>query len=209
MLAAVVITAVVELLLFALVLVVMREAVILRSQVTALSQLIISPPMPSYLQDRLPEPLVCGLAFGDAPKPREAHLAIFLDSGCAGCDQLAAELRQAVALGQVRPSQITFIVSAASEDAETFQKARRTGGRTVLDTTGGLLKAAEVRGTPSQLAFWRDTMVAFDSKLGGDVEWTLHRLDQSRSQHASVGSLQDPVQLIASPQDQRQPAAVS
>lgn len=45
------------LLLFLVILAVMREVVILRGEVTALSQLIVDPPVPSYLGQKLPRAL--------------------------------------------------------------------------------------------------------------------------------------------------------
>jgi hypothetical protein len=178
------------LLLFLVILAVMREAVILRGQVTALSQLIVTPPAPSFLGKPLPRPLARALAWNDgttrgAPRP---HIVLFVSAGCSGCTQLIADLRDAVQMDLVPADGVSCVVSAPSEDAPIFRAAQAVCRRAALDDSGALLDEGEVKGTPSLLAFWSDGREVFDYKIGGDVEWIRQKLHQRKEPTGANGT---------------------
>jgi hypothetical protein len=98
----------------------MRETVILRVEVEALSQLITSPPPPSFID---------GPAPGDLRRLLESiepmwtdpgsSLVAFVTPGCRPCDDVATELSRAAAEGQIREDDLLFVVWAS----ETMKSA--------------------------------------------------------------------------------------
>ena len=176
------------LVLFVVILGTRREMVILHRHVTALSQLITKPPAPSFLGDQLPAVIAQELAscLNVDRSSRRAHILIFLRAHCFGCDELMAQLARAIAEGDVARDGISCIVSAASEDSPIFEKAQMVCRTAVLDPKDTLFKASEVKGTPSQLAVWTDSLEVFDYTIGGDVEWIWHRLRQQPSQNPAL-----------------------
>ncbi len=163
---------------------VMRETVILRGQVTALSQLITNPPAPSYLGDRLPAALADRLPSLSASR-RAAHAIVFIRPGCSGCEEMITRLEEVIKHKFIDKNDLTFIVAAAP-DAPLFRAAQAVSRNTILDPTGAITKACEVRATPTQLAIWTDTAQVFDYMLGGDVEWIRQRTQaQPDLEHAA------------------------
>lgn len=169
------------LLLFLLLLGVMRETVILRGEVTALSQLITNPPMPSFIGHPLP------LVLADQLRPlipsdkysRHAHIILFMRGECNGCDELAMQVRNAIQTGTISKEDISCVVVAPSKDVQVFKLAQAITLSPILDPIGKFLKACEIKGTPSQIAVWTDNLQVFDYKLGGDITWIYEKLQQT------------------------------
>lgn len=166
--------------LFATVLGTMREAVILRGDVAALAQLITKPPLPSYLGEVVPAAIAeeIGGRIGFSCDPPRAHVLLFLRDGCSGCEGLLGDVREAVGRGTLSPVDISAVVSAASHDAPVVRAAEAVSGHVTLDERAVLFTAAEVRGAPTLLAIWTDSLRAFDCEIGGDVGWIHERLQQ-------------------------------
>lgn len=75
----------------------MRETVLLRGQVEALSQLVRHPPPPSYVGGRAPEALVRAIEMAGETAVADGPLAVaFVSPGCAPCEDLVAGLAAAV-----------------------------------------------------------------------------------------------------------------
>jgi len=183
-----IILVVAALLLFLLILGLMRETVILHGHVTALSQLITNPPIPSFIGKSLPHQLARELPPVSVARtwlPR-AHVILFLRSNCGGCEDLVAGLEEEIKRKFVSKDNITCVVAAASVDSPVFRAAQSVSRNTVLDVTGDLLKACEIQGTPTQLAIWTDTLNVFDYNYGGDVEWIRQKLQQQPERETVV-----------------------
>lgn len=176
-----VVLAVVVVLMLLMVLGVMREVLILRGHVTALSQLITHPPAPSYLGAKLPHVVVPYLGSVSQSGERSPHVVLYLSKGCGSCASLIADLRTAIDLGQVPASDISCIVGAQSEGDEIYSAVVATGCRTTVDAGGEIYDVLELRGTPTQLAMWTDTAEVFDYHLGGDMQWIRERLANHRN----------------------------
>jgi hypothetical protein len=154
----------------------MRETVILRVEVEALSQLITSPPPPSFIG---------GPAPGDLRRLLESiepmwtdpgsSLVAFVTPGCRPCDDVATELSRAAAEGQIREDDLLFVVWA-SETNEVRRFAARLPGRTIIDSDGDLARTCEVRATPTFLIVSRNDFTVLDFNAEGGVEWILERL---------------------------------
>ncbi|MGH2441849.1 MAG: hypothetical protein ACRDFX_01630 [Chloroflexota bacterium] len=166
---------------------VMREVLILRGHVTALSQLITRPPAPSYLGSGLPRTVASRLKPLQRSEEGSPHVVLYLSNGCTGCVSLIAALRQSLELGQIAASDVSCIVGIQPGDDGIYTAAVATGCRTSTDVRGEMYEALEIRGTPSQLAIWSDTTEVFDYHLGGDMQWIRQRLAKSRG--ATPGSL--------------------
>lgn len=163
--------------LFLVILTVMREIVILRGETLALSQLVVDPPVPSYLGKTLPTSLAERLRLdtSDLELSERMHAILFLKSSCEGCSDLASDVERAIAEGVLDRSDVSSVV-AAGEEAPIAQAARRISRITVLDPRGDLLAASEVRATPTVLTVRADTLQVLDYKLGGEVEWIAQQL---------------------------------
>jgi len=178
---------------------VMRETAILRGETASLKQLIIDPPAPSFIGDKLPDVLAQHLTFfadqgdmGQRQALARAHVILFVKPNCEGCEALIAQVKGAIAAKLIAQDDLSCVVLATSEEAHHFQLARSVSRNTVLDPQGDLLKACEVRGTPTQLAIWADTLHVFDYTMGGDVEWIRQRLQASQGIAAAPPLLERP-----------------
>lgn len=172
--------------LFLVILAVMREVVILRGEVTALSQLIVDPPVPSYLGQKLPRALARRLeemAGGLAPS-RRVHAVLFLKNACEGCNDLVADVRRAVGDGILDREDISFVV-AAGEEAPIARAAQSISRSVVLDPGGKLLDESEIRATPTVLTVRGDTLDVLDYKLGGELGWIIDQLKRPQANGAS------------------------
>lgn len=161
---------------------VMREVVILRGEVAALSQLITDPPPPSFLNERLPDALSRRLAFVTEGRrtPSRPHVVAFVSPGCEGCTALVRELRVAVGEGRVDPGAVSFVVTwADSAEPDVYHEAAAVAD-TVLDADGALARVCEVRATPTLLAVESQGLTVFAHKAGGDPEWVGSVLGSSK-----------------------------
>jgi hypothetical protein len=180
----IVVTLVLAMLLLALMAVVvgvMREAVILRGDVKALSSLITNPPAPSFLGEALPAPaarrlpaLVRG-ASSDEPRPGDSHILAFLSPDCSGCSGLVSDLAAAVksnALSADRVGQsISFLVASYEAQEPTVASAARAVGEVIIDANAELGKACEVRHTPMLMEIRLPDAIVIDYNIGGGIEW--------------------------------------
>lgn len=172
------------LLFFLVILGVMRELVILRREVTALSRYIFDPPEPSYMGRRMPRGLVekltrqwRGRAAGD-----RNHVLVFLSIGCGGCNQLIADIGKAIERGAFFRDDVSFVVvTGADQDDESsvIEKARLVSSTVVLDPGARLTVEAEVRATPTLLAIRTDTLEALRFSVGGGIQWIHDSLRRS------------------------------
>lgn len=164
-------------LMFLVVLGIMRETVILRGEVKALSQLITEPPVPSVLGNQLPALLSKELlSYNPASFPQKAHIIIFVSSNCFGCTDLIQELSKAIKSQSFSSQDFTLVVKSISNKNEMIELANLLGMKVVIDKNGKILELCEVRGTPTLFSVWLDKMEVFDYKLGGDLEWIHQKL---------------------------------
>lgn len=173
-----------DVILLMLILGVMRELVIARSEVTALSQLITRPPAPSYVGTVLPEAVVRKLKLIPGAR-REPQAILFLASGCGQCESLMSELAEAIHDGLLAAAGIHCIIAARS-DSDPLVRSAAALSNVAVDLTGQVLQTAQVYGTPMQIAFWSDTFQVFSYKFGGDVEW-LHLILTGETPEAKAG----------------------
>jgi hypothetical protein len=153
----------------------MRETVLLRGEVDALSQLITSPPPPSFVGGPAPDDLRRLL---ESIEPMSTHpgssLVAFVSPGCKPCDDILTGLSRAAEEGQIRSDDLLFVVWAEETNA-VRRFASQLPGHTVIDDSGDLARKCEIRATPTLLLVSRDFTVV-DYNPEGGVEWILSRL---------------------------------
>jgi hypothetical protein len=154
----------------------MRETVLLRVEVEALSHLITTPPPPSLIGGPAPGDLRRLL---ESIEPVSIHpgssLVAFVTLGCRPCDDVATELSRAAAEGQIREDDLLF-VAWASETKAVHRFAAGLPGHTIIDSNGDLARTCEVRATPTSLIVSRNDFTVLDFNAEGGVEWILERL---------------------------------
>ena len=181
--------------LLAVVLGVMREAVILRGEVQALASLITTPPAPSFMGSVLPNSLIRRIA---ETAPREAsangsdaptsHVLAFLTSDCTGCAALVSEIDFAISAGTLDPEfvkqNITAVVASRDDGAAASPVA--TAARSVLDAViidnhAELTRAADIRQAPTLIEVRMPDAVVVDYQVAGGLEWILKVLRPSQT----------------------------
>lgn len=180
--------------LFLVILGVMREVVILRGEVRALSNLIVSPPTPYYFGERLPRALSEALpSLRDGVYADEPHVIAFVSPGCGPCTDLTTEIRDRVLTRELDPTKISFVVCNASESAEFFKEVASVGSETVADELGRMMTTWEIRATPSLLALSAGDRRVVDFVAGGDVEWIKEKLTAEGRAVEQLGTALAPI----------------
>jgi len=165
--------------LFLAVLGAMRETVRLRGEVNVLADLVRNPPAPSYVGGRAPDALVRALESLDGPGANGLRAVAFVSPGCAPCEELVEGLAIAIDETEITPDELVFAIWAASpEHAEQF--APRIPSPFVLDGTGLLSRACEIRATPTVLMVSQDDYNVVEYSLEGDTQWVINRLRSLR-----------------------------
>lgn len=173
--------AVLLLALIAVVLGVMREAVILRGDVKALSSLITYPPAPSFLGEALPAPaarrlpVLAQAGASDRPRDGDSHIVAFLSPDCSGCSGLVSDIAAAVEAGRLPAEQveesISFLVASYEAEEPAVAHTARAIGEVLIDANAELGKACEVRHTPMLMAIRLPDAIVVDYSVGGGIEW--------------------------------------
>lgn len=153
----------------------MREIVLLRSDVKVFRELVQQPPAPSFVGERAPAALTAVLADRPATARQERQLVAFLSPGCAPCEELADELAEAVKARRLAYEDVLVFAWAYSEE-DAARYANRLPLETVVDHQGKLSRACEVRATPTLFIVSRDDHTVLDYTPEGRSEWILDRM---------------------------------
>ena len=152
-----------------------REVVILQEKITTFTQLLLNPPVPSFLRAALPKRAIA--AVEDAGFRREGPFVIaFMKSGCPGCLALAKGLKEAVSEGWIAANAITCFLLEGSAGSQVDDVIRDTTPFVAEATLRGTFLACEVAGTPAMLAVDPQTWNVFGHTVGGDAAWAVSRL---------------------------------
>jgi hypothetical protein len=165
----------------AVVLGVMRETVILRGDVKALSSLITHPPAPSFLGEALPAPAARQLPVlahrgaSDENRPGESHILAFLSPDCSGCSGLVSDIASAIEAGDLSADRvaesISFLVASYEVEEPAVARSARALGVVLIDRNAELGKACEVRHTPMLMQIRLPDAIVVDYSVGGGIEW--------------------------------------
>lgn len=161
------------------VLTLMREVVITRGEIYALSQVIIKPPDPSMLDQPLP-PEVSRLLPVRAEASTPDRFVLFLADDCGACKDLANDL---AALAADLQSDLVPVLFAAVIRGPAL--ARPTGIERALtlanvtvsrDETGGVFDACQIWGTPTIALVRGPEQLVVEASAGPTISWVSQRL---------------------------------
>jgi hypothetical protein len=154
----------------------MREIVLLRGEVTAVSTLVKNPPPPSFIGEAAPAALFDVLT-SELPADTGApgQLLAFVTPSCGPCEGLVSGLRAAIDTGRVHRDDVLFVIWALPlSDWKRFSKT--LPARAVPDIEGRLARICEVRGTPAMFVLSRADSTVLDYNPTGDAEWAITRI---------------------------------
>jgi hypothetical protein len=158
-----------------------REVVVLQEKVTVFSQLLLRPPVPSFLRGSLPKsaiPAVQAVGFrSDGP-----FVMVFMTPGCQGCLGLAEGLKEATATGLLPSEAITCFLAEGSAGSRIEVLLRASTPFVAEVSTGGIFRDCEVSATPTMLAINPDTWEVFGHSVGGDARWAVSKLQMTEQQ---------------------------
>ena len=154
----------------------MREVVLLRSEVTSLSELIVVPPEPSWLSTGyLPEALVAVHDQFAADEAQELIL-VYVESSCPSCRTIVSDLSAYSETVEITGNVLFVLIDTPTEQnplPALLPDVEQTSCRFVVDRDKNLLAAAGIHGTPSALAITRTEAVGY--KAGVTTQWILNR----------------------------------
>jgi hypothetical protein len=165
--------------LFLIVLSTMREIVILRGEVAALSQLITKPPTPTIIGSPLPGSLQAAVtktpSNGRTNGHASLHVVMFLNDTCGSCTALVEAVHASVIAGKIDPFRLICVVHGRLDD-HLAVPLREVGVNVVHDPQGTLTEECGVRRTPMLLSVLDVDGNGVDYVYGGDVKWILGQL---------------------------------
>lgn len=160
-----------DVILFILALTFMREVVILRGEIVALSQLITTPPTPRLIGRVVPAALLERTAM--ALRQSGSHVVIFLSDTCGSCSDLVREVTPLVAGGELNAKHITCVVESRSAKTSVAAPLAMHGVEVVEDREGRIATECDVRGNPMLVSVNPQTGEATDYTYGGGARWIL------------------------------------
>jgi hypothetical protein len=156
-----------------------REVVILQEKVTVFSQLLLNPPVPSFLRGTLPKKAITAVEAAGF-RPDGPFVVVFMKSGCSGCLSLAGGLKEATEAGWLPPNSVTCFLAEGAGGSRLEALMRATTPFLTEATSGGVFLACEVSATPAMLAVNPETWEVFGHSVGGDAAWAVSRLQMGR-----------------------------
>jgi thiol-disulfide isomerase/thioredoxin len=157
--------------LFAIILAVMRELVLVRDELSTLAGVVMHPPLPDFLGSPPPGELARLLTLDDTGVGMEGpavRVVLFVSSNCPGCHALLHQL-EAIADQQDGHRPDPAAILCVAQGQAIFREASRVLENVVVDRTNEIFADWGVRVTPS--AFTIVDGIVRDVKIGGDVEW--------------------------------------
>lgn len=157
----------------------MREVVMLRGDVSALSQLITEPPEPDIIGKPMPDAILSKVR--DAPsashlRPSGFMCAIFLSDDCGACGSLTDDLVATVELDPVIRMGICGVVPLTVPQPSSIAPRLAAVGIPVVGDDGSLSSECGLRATPLAICFERDSGRATEFEYGPDLAWVMGRL---------------------------------
>lgn len=183
------ILAVATLLLLVTVFGLMRELLIVRADVQALSTLITNPPTPTYLGEQAPRPLVEVLRIDDVGISR---VVLFLSDTCPSCRDLTREITARQANAAWLASALLVVVNKSGRKSLGLDDLRC---RVVEDHRGDLHRACELRGVPGALAISQQSGIVLDYAVGPSPDWVIRYLTTSSDDDGAPSGAPEPAWL--------------
>lgn len=147
----------------------LRELAIVSGRVTAITDVILRPPEPTFLGKSPPTQLIKELDKALPPRSEAFAIAMFLRPGCQGCDALLGFLRNMVPVSEA--SSFVPILPKKTSRTTLAESCRTLFGLVIVDEDDELFDRCEVRSTPMLFAIDRHSQKVVDFAVGPNVEW--------------------------------------
>jgi hypothetical protein len=156
-----------------------REVVVLQEKVAVFSQLLLRPPVPSFLRGSLPRKAIAAVqAVGH--KETGPFIIVFMRHACGGCRSLAEGLQQATATGLLARDDVICFLEQDSAGSNIESLMRNIAKSVNYESSEVVFRACEVSATPTMLAVNPKTWEVFGHSVGGDAAWAVSRLEMAR-----------------------------
>jgi hypothetical protein len=152
----------------------MREVVVLQGKVAALTDLLLNPPSPQFLDGILPDLARQELSSAGLDQRAESFFLIFTRQGCSGCASLLQEIKAGVTSGALDAQRFACVITGRSGGLE--KAVRAVGILVLVDGERHLEEACQVRQTPTVLHLDGGSLKVLDSMVGADLTWIRPRL---------------------------------
>lgn len=162
----------------------MREVVILRSEVTTLSQLILVPPEPAYLDASPPDELLARLSLRDL---RERVAVLFLSTDCTSCLRLTRACAEQIESGVLSPDMLHVVLTKPSTHASLTRTLRSCGINIIEDSNGAISSSCSILLTPSALILDKQRSRVESFRSGVSISWILDELETKHRLPISPG----------------------
>ena len=156
-----------------------REVVVLQEKVTAFTQLLLTPPVPSFLCGKLPKPAIEALGAAGF-RPDGPFVIAFMRSGCSGCFTLATGIKEAVDAGWIPRSAVVCFQVDGTRGSKVDALMRDAAAFVADDIGGKIFGACEISATPAMLAVSPGSWEVSGHSVGGDAAWVVTRLEMAR-----------------------------
>lgn len=157
----------------------LREIVILRGDVHALSQLITTPPEPAIMNAALPRRLanlVYEASSLAGPGARSAtHCVVFASEDCGPCRDLLVRLEKAAENYSDLRANVSVVVKVGAGQKSRIEGTLRRAGIQYVRDSGELAKECGVRGTPMTVGVNSATGIVTEYTYGSDEQWIISR----------------------------------
>lgn len=151
----------------------LREIVLLRQQVAAVSDLVTEPPVPDYIGRLTPDHLQKLVI--DASD----HVFLFVSEGCPSCEQIMAELiaRNVGRTSNVARLRMIVLGDVSRNDTRTMldRLERSCGWTQTVDSDGTISAACKIYGTPTAVLV--SNSIATEYVPGVTAEWVVTALE--------------------------------
>jgi hypothetical protein len=176
----------------------LREIVILRGEVTALSQLITSPPEPAIMNSKLPQRLQSFVAEitnradtlpADASSRTKSaiHCIVFMSEDCGPCRDLSARLGAAAEVIPGFRENVSVVVTIRGDRTSTLGNMLNDYNISHIQDSGDIAKLSGVRGTPMMIGFDAEQDMVTEYTYGGDEQWIIARIIPNGLQVPTTG----------------------
>jgi hypothetical protein len=156
---------------------ILREVAILRSEVAALRTIVAEDPPSPLVNESLPRRVLERLPDLRLGYPGR-HVLLVLNDGCGSCHSVVDALREQSLTTASLPDAVTCVVRAQSGDAEIVQLARALTDRVVLDAGGKIWRDLHVHTAPTLFAVDTATGHVVETRTGGDAAWVTRQVTE-------------------------------
>ena len=141
----------------------MREVISLRSDVEAFRQLVLMPPLPKWVEDKIVPSRLASIGYSSRRTGISIAL-VFISEDCPSCSKLIAE----ISVSDVDARDVVFVTRNVKSD-RLMTLVEPLGSSLIQDEDGTLFGDAGIYGTPTAIIMRDGEIVAYEP--GANAEW--------------------------------------